>query len=258
MAMTLEEFEKSLKRGSYTPLTEEQIQQQAKDKFQTELDQQKLTAQQAYDKTALALDDQRSKLDAAYAQQEDALRKNTAKTYSAADRHALTRGMQRSTYNNSTLANINLQGDEALNELAASLRADQQTIDSQKTQAAEQLAQQLAQYEANNRSQVAAYADELREKDYQKRTAQDQYHNELQTMLYELGLKAQKDSGSVGSVGPKPTDDSPGTNPDANVDSDLLRKLKEFTKNFTKPQVKQSTAGGGLNPSKPKEKYYVM
>lgn len=231
MAMTLDELTKNLKYGSYTPLTEEQIQQQAKNKFQTELDQQKLTAQQAYDKTALALDDQRAKLDQSYAQQEDSLRKNIAKTYSAADRHALTRGMQRSTYNNSTLANINLQGDEALNDLAASLRADQQSIDSKKTQASEQLAQQLAQYEAANRSQVDAYADELREDNYNKTLEQEKYHNQLQAMLYEYGLQNQKSSGGSRSNNSTLINNTNGaTNgaaPGAGVDDELFNALNQ-------------------------------
>ena len=86
MAMTLDELTQKLKYGSYTPLTEEQIQQQAKDKYQAELDQSKLTAQQAYDKTALALDNQRAALDQNYAKQTEEARKNTARSYSAADR----------------------------------------------------------------------------------------------------------------------------------------------------------------------------
>ena len=233
MAMTLDELTKNLKYGSYVPLTEEQIQQQAKDKFRTELDQQKLAAQQAYDKTALALDDQRAKLDLSYAQQEKAMRENTARSYSAADRHALTRGMQRSTYNESKLANINQEGDQALADLSASLRADQQSIDSKKAQATEQLAQQFAQYDANNRNQVAAYADELREKNYAKTREQEQYYNELQAMLYEYGLQNQKSSG-----GSRPTSNTDNTgnntlgngmNPGGDVDADLFNALSNST-----------------------------
>lgn len=251
MAMTLDELTKNLKYGSYTPLTEEQIQQQAKDKFQTELDQQKLAAQQAYDKTALALDDQRAKLDLSYAQQEKAMRENTARSYSAADRHALTRGMQRSTYNESKLANINQEGDQALADLSASLRADQQSIDSKKAQATEQLAQQFAQYDANNRNQVAAYADELREKNYAKTREQEQYYNELQAMLYEYGLQNKKSGG-----GSRPPSNNPdngnnppgaGTNPGGDVDADLFNAL-----NYSVQATKWTwpTAGATTNPSK--------
>lgn len=252
MAMTLDELTKNLKYGSYTPLTEEQIQQQAKDKFQTELDQQKLAAQQAYDKTALALDDQRAKLDLSYAQQEKAMRENTARSYSAADRHALTRGMQRSTYNESKLANINQEGDQALADLSASLRADQLSIDSKKAQATEQLAQQFAQYDANNRNQVAAYADELREKNYAKTREQEQYYNELQAMLYEYGLQNKKSGGgySGGSttnnvnIGNNPP--GAGTNPGGDVDADLFNAL-----NYSVQAGAKGLAGGATtNPSK--------
>lgn len=217
MAMTLDELTKSLKYGSYTPLTEEQIQQQAKDKYQAEFDQSKLTAQQAYDKTALALDNQRAQLDQNYAKQAESARKNTAQTYSAADRHALSRGMQRSTYNNSTLANINLEGDKILDDLAGALRSDQNALDSQKSLAEQQLAQQLAQFENNFNSQVSAYADQLREQDYQRRLEQDKYYNQLQAMLYEYGLQSGKSGGGGRSSSPRtnppPTDANGGTPP---------------------------------------------
>lgn len=263
MAMTLDELTKNLKYGSYTPLTEEQIQQQAKDKFQTELDQLKLAAQQAYDKTALALDDQRAKLDLSYAQQEKAMRENTARSYSAADRHALTRGMQRSTYNESKLANINQEGDQALADLSASLRADQQSIDSKKAQATEQLAQQFAQYDANNRNQVAAYADELREKNYAKTREQEQYYNELQAMLYEYGLQNKKSSGGSRSNNNSTLINNTngatdGAAPGAGVDDELfnaLNKTNSTTKSvyISPSRVNLLNRSGAVEPlGKPK------
>lgn len=240
MAMTLDELTQKLKYGSYTPLTEEQIQQKARDKYQSELDASKLTAQQAYDKTALALDNQRAALDQSYAKQTEAARENTARSYSAADRHALSRGMQRSTYNNSTLANINLEGDETLNKLAEALRADQNALDSQKSLAAQQLAQQLAQYENNFNSQVSAYADQLREQDYQKRLEQEKYYNQLQAMLYEYGLQSGSGSrGGGGSTRPK----TPPTTDDTTPGTDNDYSLFDLLNNYVPPSTTTKTAG---------------
>ena len=97
--------------------------------------------------------------------------------------------MQRSSYNNQTLSNISLQGDRTQNQIAQARRGEEAALAGQRSLAAQQLAQQLAQYQQANQSQVAAYADQLRAEDYQKRVAQDQYYNQLQTMLYEYGLQ---------------------------------------------------------------------
>lgn len=255
MAMTLDELTKSLKYGSYTPLTEEQIQQQAKDKYQAEFDQSKLTAQQAYDKTALALDNQRAQLDQNYAKQAESARKNTAQTYSAADRHALSRGMQRSTYNNSTLANINLEGDKILDDLAGALRSDQNALDSQKSLAEQQLAQQLAQYENNFNSQVSAYADQLREQDYQRRLEQDKYYNQLQAMLYEYGLQSGKSGGGGGGRGGSSTTSNNTTNINGSGDTganggglwDALNSYKDSVTSFNSSTDKYQN---GYTPGK--------
>lgn len=230
MAMTLDELTKSLKTGSYKPLTEEEIQQQAKNKYQAELDAAKLAAQQVYDKTALALDNQRAELDQSYAQQTETARENTARTYSAADRHALSRGMQRSTYNNSTLANINMEGDETLNRLAEALQTDQNALASQKSLAQQQLAQQLAQYDTSFNAQVAAYADQLRDLNYQRQLEQDKYHNQLQAMLYEYGLQAG--AGGSGGGGSRRT-----TKKDTEVDTSLLDDLDNYNKANTTPKL---------------------
>lgn len=198
MAMTLEELTKSLKYGSYAPKTEAEIQRQAQAKYEEELAQSTLAAQQAYERTAQAIESRQGQLGAAYDRQSAAAREQTARTYSAADRQALSRGMQRSSYNNQTLANINLRGDETQDRIAQARREEEAALAGEKSLAAQQLAQQIAQYQKANQSQVSAYGEQLREQEYQRRMEQDKYYNQLQAMLYEYGLQEAKTSGGRG------------------------------------------------------------
>ena len=59
-----------------------------------------------------------------YGRKGDMLNKEYDRAYSQADRQALSRGMQRSTYNNQTLANVNENRINALNDNQSALIAD--------------------------------------------------------------------------------------------------------------------------------------
>ena len=221
MAMTLEELTKSLKYGSYAPKTEAEIQRQAQAKYEEELAQSTLAAQQAYERTAQAIESRQGQLGAAYDRQSAAAREQTARTYSAADRQALSRGMQRSSYNNQTLANINLRGDETQDRIAQARREEEAALAGEKSLAAQQLAQQIAQYQKANQSQVSAYGEQLREQEYQRRMEQDKYYNQLQAMLYEYGSQEAKTSGGRGG-GKQTTQDGQNPTPDT---LDALRRM---------------------------------
>ena len=60
--ISLAELQKQLAQAVYTPLTDEQMMQQAQNKYASLYDQQRTAAQQAFDQTALALQQQRDQL----------------------------------------------------------------------------------------------------------------------------------------------------------------------------------------------------
>ena len=194
--INLKQLQKQLQSAPvYTPMTDEQINQQAQNKYTSIYDQNRTSAQQAYDTTALALQQQRDQLAVNYGVQQEAAKKATAQTLSNADRYSLQRGMQRSSYNNATLANIGLQGNKTLNALQQGLTTAQGDIDEKSTLLAQQLAQQLAAFDTQQQSDIQAYIDQLRQQEYERTTAAKQYQDELAMRLYQFTQAAKKGSG---------------------------------------------------------------
>lgn len=199
MAMTLKQLEEQLNMSTYTPKTDEQLQAEAENRYKSQYAQNRTSAQQAYDTSALALDQQRAGLETSYAKQAEQAAQATRQNYAAADRQSLTRGMQRSSYNNATLANINNAGAKTQNEIQQALTTAQGNVDQQKTLLTQQLAQTLAGYETGYANDVAAYLDTLKQQEYERKLASDQYRNELLMALYEYGQQAARGGGGGGS-----------------------------------------------------------
>lgn len=190
MAKSLEELIAQIQKNqqAYTPLTQQQMQEQATNRYKAVYDQKKLTAQQTYDTSDQALAQQLAGLQATYDKQREQSRENTALTYSAADRQALSRGMQRSSYNNATLANINLKGNEELQSISDTQAAQEKNIGEQRTLLAQQLANQLAQYDEAQQAEILAYMDELSAREYDRA----QNANQLAMQLYEYQFQQEQ------------------------------------------------------------------
>ena len=192
--MTLEELIAQLNSqnaNTYTPLTAEQIQQQAQTRYEGTYGQKKLSAQQAYETSDQALAQQLAGLQATYDKQREQSRENYAQAASQADRQSLGRGMQRSSYNNATISNINLKGAKAQQEISDTQAAQTANLNEQRALLAKQLAAQNAQYDAAMQSDMLAYQDELEAREYERLLADSQYRNQLAMQLYEYQF--QKD-----------------------------------------------------------------
>ena len=210
--VSLTELQKQLQQAAYTPLTDEQMQQQAQNKYASLYDQQRTAAQQAFDQTALALQQQRDQLAVNYGQQYSAAEKATRQSLSNADRYSIQRGMQRSSYNNATLANIGLEGNKTLNSILQGLTTAQGDVDERTSLLSQQLAQQLAGFSTQQQSDIQAYIDQLRQQEYERTTAAKQYADELQMRLYEY-TQAAKKSGGGGGGSSKSGSKAPKTTP---------------------------------------------
>lgn len=186
MASTLENLIAQLQGGdSYTPLTQEEIQKQAAQRYQSVYDQKRLTAQQTYENEDAALARELSGLQKSYDQQRASASAQTKAAYSQADRHALSRGMQRSSYNESTLANIDLAGNAELREIDEAQTAHEMQIGEKRTLLGKQLSDTISQLNASQQSDEQAYADELAAREYERSAASRQNANELAMKLYE-------------------------------------------------------------------------
>ena len=175
-----------LKSDSYMPLTPEQIKQQAENQYKSYYDQLRLAANQSTDRQNLALENQKANLQQSY----DKQRQNTAEqyrqAYSQADRQALSRGMQRSSYNNQSLSNIDLKAAEAQKDLFNEQATEENKISSQQTQLAAQLADQLSQYDASEAADVLKRMDELEAREYDRKTTAENNKNTLTLQIYSI------------------------------------------------------------------------
>ena len=169
----------------YKALTEEEIMEQANRRYQSTYDQKRQSAQQSYETSDAALARELSGLQGSYDRERAESRAQTAGTYSQANRQSLTRGMQRSSYNNATLANISLAGDEALRGIDMRQTGHETEIGEKRTLLSQQLATQLSQLDTDQRNDVLAYADELSAREYDRTVASQNTQNELALKIYE-------------------------------------------------------------------------
>lgn len=190
MANSLDELITQIQKNqkAYTPLTQQQMQQQAANRYNPVYDQKRLSAQQAFQTSDQALAQQLAGLQATYDKQREQSRENTMQTYAAADRQALGRGMQRSSYNNATLANINLKGNEALQAISDTQAAQEKNIGEQRALMSQQLSTQLAQYDAAQQAEILAYIDELEAREYDRA----QNANQLAMQMYQYQFQKEQ------------------------------------------------------------------
>lgn len=178
---------------AYTPKTAEQIRTQAVGEYQSYYDQMRRAAQMQQQQRDLALQQQREGLQRTYDKQREASLKDFAARYSQADRQMLSRGMQRSSYGAQTLSNIDLEGAEAQQELWDQQAAAEGNIDAQRTQLAEQLAQQLMGYEADQAADVLNRIRQIEDQEYERSAAQQDRVNSLSTQLYQIIYQQERD-----------------------------------------------------------------
>lgn len=239
------------------------MQAEAERRYASTKNMNRLNAQQAFDATDLALTSQLGRLNSSYDQQYQKAQQQLRQSASQLDRYSLQRGMQRSSYNAQAQANLSAEYGRTLNEIEQNRTDAVGNIEAQRAQAAKQLADQLAQYDADYAADVQAYLDELRDRDYERAQAAQQYGNQIQMQLYEYGLKdpREADSGSGGgggggggssssadaSLNPNPGDND--ANPGSTYDK-LLGSLRAGTgilKDVTGPSKVTGVANRAMN-----------
>lgn len=195
MASTLESLMAQLQGNEvYKPLTEEEIRRQASQRYQSVYDQKRLSAQQTYENDDAALARELSGLQKSYDAQRASSAAQTRSTYSQADRHALSRGMQRSSFNEATLANIDLAGDHALRAIDQEQTDREADIGQQRTQLSTQLSQTLKQLDADQQKDELAYMDELTAREYDRSVSSRNTYNQLAMQLYEYQHQLEQEA----------------------------------------------------------------
>jgi len=195
MATTLETLISELSQHKpYQPLSQEQIDQQAQQRYQSVYDQKRLDAQQSYENSDAALARELSGLQKQYDAQRVNAAAQTRSAYSQADRHALSRGMQRSSYNESNLTGIRLAGDAAQREIDREQTDQEQQIGQKRTQLSSQLSQTIRQLNENQKNDELDYADELTAREYDRAVQSGGALHDLAMQLYEYQHQLEQEA----------------------------------------------------------------
>ena len=236
-ARSIEELAAALKKQEYTPLTEEERRKQAETYYKNQLDQALLSAQQSYDTSDAALQAQYDALATAYDRQIREQQANTASAISQADRAALMRGMQRSSYNLQNMANIQNKGNVTLNDIQQQRTNDENSIMSQRSVLANQLAQNLAAAQSEYQTNVLNRMNELESQDYERQLAADTTNLNTQLQLYNA---YQSDAQLAEQA--RATDLSAALSRE-----ELAEKIREFdeTMAYNRENASGSSSGGG-------------
>lgn len=191
MASTLKKLLAQLSsQDTYTPKTPEELEQEAQRRYETVYNQKRLAARETYEQNDSALARELAALQGTYDQRREETRAQNRQTYAQADRHSLSRGMQRSSYNSATLANIDLAGDAALGALSSEQAQREGDIARERTQLKQQFDRQLSQFDADQTADTLAYADQLAQREYDRARDADQ----LAMQLYEYQRELEKDA----------------------------------------------------------------
>lgn len=178
---------------AYTPKTAEQIKEQAEGEYQSLYDQRRRTAQQQQERSDLALQQQLAGLGRTYDKAREASVRDYNTRYSQAARQQLSRGMQRSSYGAQVLANIGLAGAEAQNDLWERQTEAEGNIEQQRTQLAQQLADQLAGFDADQAADVLNRIRQLEDQEYERGVTNQNTKNQLSAQIYQFIYQAERD-----------------------------------------------------------------
>lgn len=192
-------------KDSYTAKTDDEINQQAASEYQTLYEQKKRSAQQSYDQKALALDQQISGLARTYDKQRQQTQDSYTRAFTDTSNALLKRSMSRSSYGAQTLANLQRQGAEALADVDEAENAAASNLEAQKAQLALQLAATLEGYDNDKAADILARANELKDQEYERGTAAQQYRDKLAQQIYNYQLEYNKNYLSSGSGNKSPT-----------------------------------------------------
>lgn len=218
---TVDELASMLENSAYTPKSDAELRTAAENMYRNQRDQAILSAQQTRDASVSALNSQLDALGTSYARQREQQQQATVQSRANADRQSLSRGMQRSSYNNATLANIDLAGNKALAQIDQNQTDDTNSIKAQISQLEQQLQQNLASANSTYENNVLAKLQELQDAEYSRRLAAEDTANDIRFKLYQYQQAA---GGGTSSGGGRSGSRTAETDTKAGTDDDGLDK----------------------------------
>lgn len=211
-AKTVDELAAQLQNTKYNDKSTDELRTEAENMYKNQLDSSKLSAQQSYDSNALELNNQLTELNKSYDKQYAQQQQATIQSKQSADKQALSRGMQRSTYNNATLANLDVAGNKALNEIEQNRTDSTNEVNSQLVLLQKQLQENLASAQSTYENNVITKLQELLDQQYERQKTYEDTSNDLAFKLYEKQQSASKSSSSGSGSGSSSSSSNSGSN----------------------------------------------
>lgn len=175
-----------LNNMTYTPKTDEQLRTQAENQYAGAYDAKRLAAQQSYDTQALNYDQQMQTKRDDIAKSIERSNQQYLQSYNNNNRTLQSRGMQRSSYALASGANILNAGAKAAQDIQDAGDKELGNIGAQKALAGNQLAQTLQGLTNQQQSDILAYMDQLRDKDYERGQTAQSNATTLLSNLYQF------------------------------------------------------------------------
>ncbi len=195
MATTLETLMKQLEDFQhYKPLSQEEISRQASERYQSVYDEKRQSAWKDYETSDAALARELSGLQSSYDAQRRSAAAQSRNAYAQTDRHSLSRGMQRSSFNEGTLANISLAGAAAQRQIDAAQTKQETDIGEKRTLLANQLGSTLDQLNASRLSDEKIYADELTAREHDRLVENQNAYTKLAAQIYEYQHQLEREA----------------------------------------------------------------
>lgn len=192
LAELIKKFQDSA--NSYTPKSEQDLLDRAKNEYQSYYDQLRQAAQQQQERNDLSLSQQKDALQATYDKQREQIQKEYNKAYSQTDRQMLSHGMQRSSYGAQTLANLSAEGAKAQGDISDAQTKAANDIAAQRAQLEQQLAGTLAGYDTSQAADVLKRYQELQDKEYDRQQSANSTQNEILAKIYEYTRQQEQDA----------------------------------------------------------------
>lgn len=210
----------------YTPKSQADIESQAQAELNPGLRSQVLGNKQVRDATVNSARAQTDRANAAYDQQYAAQKMANKQTMSSVERGALARGMGRSSYNVSRMANVALQGDKALNDIETNRANTINSIASQIQLAEQQMAEKNATATQNYQDTLLARIRALQDQEYTRGYQATSDTNALLQKLFSLAGSGYSGNSSQQPLNTGNVPNVPDASvPTTNATDDFLRRL---------------------------------
>ena len=255
--LTYEQMLELLQIPSYSARDEATLQQIAQNMYAPQYNAETEAAKQSHAQTDLSLQNQLAALLTNVGAQRDELAQSVRSALSRQQQSALQRGMQRSSYNQAAQSGIQQQGVKLNDQISQNLLQQQSSIESQRQQASQQLAETLSRLLVDKTTNENNLMQNLRDQDYERgMTALDMTNQIYQWLAGTYWPNAKNEAGLPEALVPASTGNTYVHDTPWRYD-EYIPGLGQITYNNTPtPATPTKTSSGSSKSQAPSTKSY--